>query len=959
MAIVNNPNYLRIDEKANLAANKIRRDYVLDTELKYKLITRAEHDAAIATPITPKITPTTTGCAGAGSAAFFCDYVVNVVKNDPSFGKTPGERYNKLQSAGWKIYTTLDLGLQSKASAAMKANVPAKSAPGTDLGGAAVSVEARTGRILSMVENKRFDDTAEQGDEGRRLHGDVDQLQHRRRVRRLGRVPARIDLQDVHADRLARARSRAERDRAGHHASTYPAGSFACANPDAPWTFGQRHRGRGRLPDGHARDRGLGERRLRLDGLGAQALRHPRSPRRPRGPPRERRTARAEPARHPRLEREHRRPAHDGERLRDDREQGRSTASRSRSTRSSATDGTTVTPPQADCHRALPESIAIAVGYALHGVLTGGTAAADARRDRRRLGLREDRHDGRAPHSTWVVGGTTTTSPRPGSATSTRRRRTSADAGTGPRAAHPPPTRATASGATSMSANEAKYPGATSWPAPDPSTSTARRSRCRTWRASPSTTRSSAARGRLPGEDGRLHPLRHRADAARSCPRTRQPARRSSAGRWSDSRRARAPRRRQPTTPPPATTGTVPSVMGAPLTQALTHAVRRRVHADERRSTSRRPARCASSSQQTPGGNTQADPTHDDVQLSVAGDQTHVSRSSRRRRSARAAVVAERPPRSGASASSARRSPSAARPCRCSRRARGPEGAAPLGPAHGAVAAAQAAVHPRAGGPRAGPRRRHRRQPRPPRSACSASRRRSSRSAASRASTSGARTTTGPRSRRTRSPTSAAPPVRRRSRSGSTRRRSATYLDSLGWTDLNNRTARLEVRGVPIDAFGTDDPHREYDDLAALDARAARLRARKVRPALTLGVTHAPYRRILDEFVDQGADLLLAGHTHGGQVCVPGFGALVTNCDIPRAQVKGVSDVDARRHDRRARGVRRARHLDLGAGAVRLPAGGDPPDAHGPRRGRAASRSAGGRRVRYPCPARARAGTGI
>jgi predicted MPP superfamily phosphohydrolase len=34
---------------------------------------------------------------------------------------------------------------------------------------------------------------------------------------------------------------------------------------------------------------------------------------------------------------------------------------------------------------------------------------------------------------------------------------------------------------------------------------------------------------------------------------------------------------------------------------------------------------------------------------------------------------------------------------------------------------------------------------------------------------------------------------------------------------------------------------------------------------------------------------MLAGHTHGGQVCVPGFGALVTNCDIPRRQVKGVS----------------------------------------------------------------------
>ncbi|WP_375388573.1 metallophosphoesterase [uncultured Amnibacterium sp.] len=115
------------------------------------------------------------------------------------------------------------------------------------------------------------------------------------------------------------------------------------------------------------------------------------------------------------------------------------------------------------------------------------------------------------------------------------------------------------------------------------------------------------------------------------------------------------------------------------------------------------------------------------------------------------------------------------------------------------------------------------------------------------------------------------------------------HLDSLGWTSLNNRTARVEVRGVPIDCLGTDDPHRGYDDLPALIPGLRRLRARKTKAAFTLGVTHAPYRRILDAFVDRGADLLLAGHTHGGQVCVPGFGALVTNCDIPCDQVKGVS----------------------------------------------------------------------
>jgi predicted MPP superfamily phosphohydrolase len=59
--------------------------------------------------------------------------------------------------------------------------------------------------------------------------------------------------------------------------------------------------------------------------------------------------------------------------------------------------------------------------------------------------------------------------------------------------------------------------------------------------------------------------------------------------------------------------------------------------------------------------------------------------------------------------------------------------------------------------------------------------------------------------------------------------------------------------------------------------------------ALTIGVTHAPYRRVLDAMAADGAKLLLAGHTHGGQLCVPGFGALVTNCDLPRRRARGIS----------------------------------------------------------------------
>ena len=63
----------------------------------------------------------------------------------------------------------------------------------------------------------------------------------------------------------------------------------------------------------------------------------------------------------------------------------------------------------------------------------------------------------------------------------------------------------------------------------------------------------------------------------------------------------------------------------------------------------------------------------------------------------------------------------------------------------------------------------------------------------------------------------------------------------------------------------------------------------EVPARLRLGVVHSPYRRALDAFAGNGYDLVLAGHTHGGQVRLPGVGALVTNCDLPRDRVRGLS----------------------------------------------------------------------
>ena len=59
-------------------------------------------------PITPVITRATTGCAAAGGAAYFCQYVRDIIENDPAFGATDEERTALLQRGGLNIYTTLD-----------------------------------------------------------------------------------------------------------------------------------------------------------------------------------------------------------------------------------------------------------------------------------------------------------------------------------------------------------------------------------------------------------------------------------------------------------------------------------------------------------------------------------------------------------------------------------------------------------------------------------------------------------------------------------------------------------------------------------------------------------------------------------------------------------------------------------------------------------------------------------
>ena len=108
-------------------------------------------------------------------------------------------------------------------------------------------------------------------------------------------------------------------------------------------------------------------------------------------------------------------------------------------------------------------------------------------------------------------------------------------------------------------------------------------------------------------------------------------------------------------------------------------------------------------------------------------------------------------------------------------------------------------------------------------------------------------------------------------------------LTEVGWEYLGNARTRLKLDGRVVDFVGVDDPHIDRDryDAVAGPADAA--------ADISIGLVHAPYRRVLHAMAADGHQVILAGHTHGGQLRVPGIGALVTNCDLDRSRARGLS----------------------------------------------------------------------
>jgi len=87
-------------------------------------------------------------------------------------------------------------------------------------------------------------------------------------------------------------------------------------------------------------------------------------------------------------------------------------------------------------------------------------------------------------------------------------------------------------------------------------------------------------------------------------------------------------------------------------------------------------------------------------------------------------------------------------------------------------------------------------------------------------------------------------------------------LEQHGYEVLRNATTVAEVRGAPLALVGVDDPVTRHDDLDASFAGA---------PG---GVTKVVLCHLADRgpaLARRGADVVLSGHTHGGQIYVKGI----------------------------------------------------------------------------------------
>ena len=166
IAIVQQPTARALDDPSKYEENKKRRDVILKNMLVEKMITQEELDEALAYPVdetTVFLNKAQSGCiAGLETARQFCDYVIKSIKDLELLGSTAEEREQNWKIGGYDLYTSLNVELQGTAQSVLRQYANPEETR-LELGAASTVLQVGTGRILTMAQNKAFDDSLEGG----------------------------------------------------------------------------------------------------------------------------------------------------------------------------------------------------------------------------------------------------------------------------------------------------------------------------------------------------------------------------------------------------------------------------------------------------------------------------------------------------------------------------------------------------------------------------------------------------------------------------------------------------------------------------------------------------------------------------------------------------------------------------------------------------------------------------